>query len=486
MNNPVTRVANAGRSIFCAVVALPCLLTTISPVKAEDIKEALSKAYLNNPTLQAERAGVRATDEGVPQALSNWRPSITASGDLTRQDTFSSTRAGEASSAKEQIRTPRGVELEITQPLFRGFRTLAATRKAENTVRAARAKLLSVEQTVLQSAAARYMDVVRDQAVLALNINNEQVLRRQLEATQDRFQVGEVTRTDVSQSEARLAGANADRIQAEGDLETTRAAYKNVVGAYPEKLISPSEKDLGAKFPKSKAEAMELAKDNHPDVLEALYNDRSARDNVAEIRGELLPTVNLFGSSAYREENNGNLSRRAERVVGAELSVPLYQSGSVYSRIRAAKQQASQNRILIEQARRNVIEAASRAWDTLVTTRARVKSFESQVNANQIALDGVRRENQVGSRTVLDVLDAEQELLNSRVSLVRAKRDVIVAIFDLMAATGQLTAGDLNLKASPYDPTKHYEEVRGKWFGASSSGGADANWFGNDGPAKKK
>jgi outer membrane protein len=231
---------------------------------------------------------------------------------------------------------------------------------------------------------------------------------------------------------------------------------------------------------------MELAQDDHPDVLEALYNDRSARDNIAEIRGELLPTINLFGSSAYREESNGNLSRRAERTVGAELSMPLYQSGSVYSRIRAAKQLASQNRILIEQVRRTAIEAASKAWDTLVTTRARVKSFESQVNANQIALDGVRRENQVGSRTVLDVLDAEQELLNSRVSLVRAKRDVVVAIFDLRAAVGQLTARDLNLKVTPYDPTGHYEEVRGKWFGSSSTGGEDANWFDNDGPEKRK
>jgi outer membrane protein len=486
MNNSFARMALAGRFILGAFAALPCLLATVAPAEAEDIKEALSKAYTNNPTLQAERAGVRATDEGVPQALSNWRPSLTASGNIARQDSFASTRAGESATGKEQIRTPRGVSLELEQPLFRGFRTLAATRKAENAVRAARAKLLSVEQAILQTAASHYMDVVRDQAVLELNVNNEQVLRRQLEATQDRFQVGEVTRTDVSQSEARLAGSNADRIQSEGNLETTRAAYKTVVGSYPEKLIPPVAADLGEKLPESKAQAMELAQDDHPDVLEALYNDRSARDNIAEIRGELLPTINLFGSSAYREESNGNLSRRAERTVGAELSMPLYQSGSVYSRIRAAKQLASQNRILIEQVRRTAIEAASKAWDTLVTTRARVKSFESQVNANQIALDGVRRENQVGSRTVLDVLDAEQELLNSRVSLVRAKRDVVVAIFDLRAAVGQLTARDLNLKVTPYDPTGHYEEVRGKWFGSSSTGGEDANWFDNDGPEKRK
>ncbi len=457
-----------------------------SPATAENIKEALAKAYQNNPTLQAERASVRATDEQVPQALSNWRPSLTANGDITRADTFDSNRAGEAGQGKEQIRTPRGVGLEISQPLFRGFRTLAATRKAKNTVMSARANLQSVEQTVLLDASRRFMDVVRDQAVLKLNINNEQVLTRQLEATRDRFQVGEVTRTDVSQSEARLAGAKADRIQAEGNLETTRAAYKNVIGSLPGTLEEPSEKQLGAQLPKNKAEAMELARDDHPDVRKAVYDDRASRDNIAEIRGELLPTISAVGTIEYREERSGNLTRRAERTIGAEMSMPLYQSGEVYSRLREAKQQASQNRLLIERARRNVIEAASRGWDTLVTARARVKSFEAQVNANEIALDGVKRENQVGSRTVLDVLDAEQELLNSRVSLVRAERDVTVAIFELKAAVGQLFSQNLNLGIPTYDPTRHFEEVKGKWFGGDSTGGDDAPWFGDEENKPKK
>jgi outer membrane protein len=484
MNSQIYRPAiNIRLALRCSIAVLCFVFTIVSmsvAVAAEDIREALIKAYSNNPTLRAERAKVRAIDEEVPQALSNWRPSVTASGDIARDDTFDSARAGDNSSGKEQIRTPRGVALEITQPLFRGFRTLAATRKAKNNVKAARSKLHSVEQAVLLDAATKYMDVVRDQAVLELNVKNEQVLSRQLEATRDRFQVGEVTRTDVSQSEARLAGAKASRIKAEGDLETTRAAYNNVIGSLPGKLKAPTEKDLGAKLPKSKSDAMELAKDEHPDVLEAVFNDRAARDNIAEIRGELLPTVNLFGTSTYREERSGNLTRRSERTIGAELSMPLYQSGSVYSRLRAAKQTASQNRILIEQERRNVIEASSKTWDTVVTTRAQVKSFEAQVKANEIALDGVKRENQVGSRTVLDVLDAEQELLNSRVSLVRAQRDVIVAIFELKAAVGQLTSQDLNLNTTAYDPTRHYNEVKGKWFGARSSGDTDAGWFGED------
>jgi len=480
MNSALYRSGPLSKLVLSYFVAALNFLIIAGPASAKDIKDALAKAYQNNPTIRAERASLRAVDEEVPQALSNWRPSITATGDIGRQDSFDSVRAGDNSSGKAQIRTPRGVELEITQPLFRGFQTLAATRKAKNNVKAARSKLHSVEQIVLLSGATQYMNVVRDQAVLGLNIKNEQVLSRQLEATQDRFQVGEVTRTDVSQSESRLAGAKADRIKAEGDLETTRAAFRNVIGALPGQLKSPTEKALGAQLPKSKSSAMELAKGDHPDVLQAVFNDRAAREDIAEIRGELLPTVNLFGTSNYREERSGNYTRRSERTIGAQLSMPLYQSGSVYSRIRAAKQNASQNRILIEQERRDVIEASSRAWDTLVTTRAQVKSFEAQVKANEIALDGVKRENQVGSRTVLDVLDAEQELLNSRVRLVQAQRDVIVAIFELKASVGQLTSQSLNLVAKRYDPTKHYNEVEGKWFGASSTGDTNAGWFGEE------
>jgi outer membrane protein len=332
MNSFISCLGPVSRIVLSCSVAAVCFLFSAVPVSAEDIREALVNAYTNNPTLRAERASLRAVDEEVPQALSNWRPSVSASGDIGRDDTFDSARAGDNSSGKDQIRTPRGVALEINQPLFRGFRTLAATRKAKNNVKAARAKLHSVEQTVLLDAATKYMDVVRDQAVLKLNIKNEQVLSRQLEATRDRFQVGEVTRTDVSQSEARLAGAKANRIKAEGDLETTRAAYKNVIGNLPGELKAPTEADLGAKLPDSKSGAMELAKDEHPDVLEAIYNDRAARDNIAEIRGELLPTLSLSGSSTYREERSGNLTRRAERSIMAELSVPLYQSGSVLFR----------------------------------------------------------------------------------------------------------------------------------------------------------
>ena len=395
----------------------------------------------------------------MPQALANWRPSIDLEGDASRSRTFSSART---SGGKNQNRTPRGIALNITQSLFRGFRTVAETSEAENTVSAERYRLLATEQEVLLDAATVYMDVVRDQAVLELNVGNEQVLQRQLEATRDRFQVGEITRTDVSQAEARLAGATADRVQAEGDLEAARAAYRNVIGQAPEKLSAP---DAQAGLPAVKEDAIATARKDNPSVLAALFDERAARDRVAGVRGELLPTLELSGKLSRDLEAASETSRSHEKSIKATLSMPLYQAGAVHSRLREARQTVRRERLESEQARRDAEEDATRGWERLITARARVESFSAQVKANGIALEGVEREAEVGARTVLDILDAEQELLDSRVNLVGAGRDEIVATFALKAAIGQLTARHLNLPVEYYDPGRHYREVRGKWAG---------------------
>jgi TolC family type I secretion outer membrane protein len=441
------------------------MIFPIGDARGQTLEEALGAAYLNNPALRAARASLRAVDEQVPQAVSNWRPTLDVTGDVERSDTFANVRTG-GSGGQDQIRSPRGVSLNLTQPLFRGFRTEAATRQAENAVKAERARLLSTEQNTLLAAATAFMDVLRDQAVLELNINNEQVLQRQLEAAQDRFQVGEVTRTDVSQATARLAGARADRIQAEGDLEISRAAYRNVVGRTPEKLTVPA---MDGNLPAGKEKAMGLSEANHPDVIATLFDEKAARDAIDEVRGELLPTVNLTGTMNRRFESFNNTSRADERAIGANVTVPLYQSGAVYSRLREAKQTAGQRRLLVNQSRRDVVERATRGWESLMTARARVKSFQAQVDANKIALEGVQREAEVGARTVLDILDAEQELLDASVNLVGAQRDEVVATFELKEAIGELTARHLNLPIEFYDPERHYREVQGKWFGGSST-----------------
>lgn len=451
-----------GLSLSAALFASSMLTPS---AHGQSLRDALAKTYLENPTLLSARANLRSTDEAVPQALSNWRPSVEVAGDISRNHTDLSTRTDPT-----QTRTPRGVGLDIRQNIFRGFRTVAAVDKAELDVQAQRARLRGTEQNVLLSTVTAYVAVVRDEAVLRLNINNEEVLRRQLQATRDRFSVGEITRTDVSQAEARLSGATADRIQAEGNLKISRANFENAVGVAPGRLASPPPL---SGLPASVQEAVNKARGNHPDVVAAGYVERASLQTVKSVRGELLPTLTVTGSLDQRYEFSTNNNRQDSAEIQLDLSVPLYQRGAVYSRLREAKQDAGRSRLDLETSKRDVIEAATDAWETLVTARARIKSFQAQIAANEIALDGVRREAAVGSRTVLDVLDAEQELLDSRVSLVRAERDEVVASYELKSAVGDLSAANLSLPVEIYNPLGHYNEVREKIAGGSSSGQGD-------------
>ncbi|MEK9723611.1 MAG: TolC family outer membrane protein, partial [Rhodospirillaceae bacterium] len=394
------------------------------PAQAQSLADALAAAYLNNPTLLAARAKLRGADEEVPQALANWRPDVSFTADAGFSQIENTRNTG---SDVDQTRQPKGFGIEITQPLFRGGRTLAATSEAENNIRAERASLMSTEQTVLADAVSAYMNVFRDQAVLKLNINNEQVLKRQLEATRDRFEVGEITRTDVHQAEARLARAVADRIQSEGDLEASRANYENLIGeAPPAELALPP---LPTNLPDDKADALKVASTKNPDVISAEFSRRAALDNADGVWGELLPELELTGSWTRSYQSAGECCQTTTQALTLNLTVPIYQQGAVYSRLREARQDAAQQALLIDQERRDAIEAAAAAWESLLTARARVKAFNAQIEANVVALEGVQREAAVGSRTVLDVLDAEQELLDSRVAHVRAQRDEVVTTY---------------------------------------------------------
>ncbi len=445
----------------CAVGAILAFGAAQAPARADALQDALVQAYQNNPALLAARAQLRSTDEGVAQALSEWRPTVSITGDAGYQFRSRTLSGGDKGS---NTTLPRGAELSIDQNLYRGGRTSAATRRAENLVRSDRARLLNTEQSVILSAVTSYVDVVRDQAVLELNVNNERVLRRQLEATRDRFSVGEVTRTDVAQAESRMSRATAERIRAEGDLVNSRAAYRNVVGTAPGKL-GPAKplKDL----PANETETVKLARERSFIVVEADFVERAARDQVDLVTGELLPTVTLSGDMSRDFETVNSQSETDSVSITATLSVPLYQSGSVSSRIRAAKQVVAQRRNQRNRAVRDAREEGTRAWEDLETAQAQIRSFTAQVRATEIALEGVQQEALVGSRTVLDVLDAEQELLDARVSLVRAERDEVVAAYQLRSAVGRLTAESLNLPVKKYDFTKNYRRVRNKWFGLS-------------------
>lgn len=436
-------------------------------VDAETLEEALTAAYMNNPNLLGQRANVRAADEKVPQALSNWRPSVSFTGNAGGSAVKTSTIDGVN---RHQHREPKSIAVTLTQQLYRGGRTVAATSSAVNTVRAERARLLKKEQDTLLLAAKAFLNVYKDEAVLNLNINNEEVLKRQMQATRDRFQVGEITRTDVYQASARMAGASADLIASKGTLKSSRATFKNVIGIPAVPNLELPKIPVG--LPADLDAAIQIALKNNPSVIAAEYDRKALNDNVDSARGELLPSLNLTTGLSKKFQSGSETGRIDTANVTLNLTVPLYQKGTVYSKMRAAKQNVAKGIHAVDQARRDTIEDATKSWESLLSARARVKSFKAQNDANKVALEGVQREAQVGSRTVLDVLDAEQEMLDSRVSLVTSERDEILAVYELKVSMGQLTAKDMRLPVDAYSPTRNYQKVKNKWFGASITDGA--------------
>lgn len=442
--------------ILAALFAL-----SAEPGKAENITDAMSAAYNTNPDLGAQRARLRQADENVAQALSNWRPTVRVTGEYGRGWFRNNTTL-----LQWQRLKPMAGQVEIVQPIFRGGRTLAETRAADQDVLAERALLVSQEQSVLLAAVTAYVDVVSAEALVRLRANNVNVLNQQLTATNARFRVGELTRTDVSQAEARLAGSQSDLTSAQADLAAARANYLRVVGMPPGTLVEPTA--IG-ELPKTEEEAIAIAGDRNPTVRSAVYREAAASYRVNLAIGELLPSISIIGSAARLYDSNleGDRSDRAE-VVG-QISIPIYQGGAEHSRVREAKQLVGQRRLELDGARRQAIETATRVWRRLEAERARVQSITSQINAAGVALEGVRQEAQVGSRTTLDVLNAEQELLNARVTLVRAKRDALVQHYTLLSAIGMLSAQALNLPVERYDEEAYYKSNKGRWIGLGSS-----------------
>jgi outer membrane protein len=456
-----------GCLFFVMCSALVGVVVSPLSVNAQTLKEALTAAYINNPTLLGQRANLRAADEKVPQALSNWRPNVSFTGSAGGSAVMTSTIDGVD---RHQHREPKSIAVTVTQEIFRGGRTLAETNSAENTVRAERARLLKKEQDILLLATKAYLNVYKDEAVLNLKINNKEVLKRQMQATRDRFQVGEITRTDVYQASARMAGASADLTDSEGNLKSSRAAYKNVIGMpAPKNLVLPKK---SGGLPNDLDKVVELALKYNPTVIAAEFDRKALNDNVDKVRGELLPSLSLKSGLSKRFQSGSETGRIDTADITLNLTVPLYQKGTVYSKMREARQKVEKGIYTVDQSRRDAIESATKAWESLLSARARVTSFKAQNDANKVALEGVEREAQVGSRTVLDVLDAEQELLDSRVSFVTSERDEILAAYELKVSIGQLTAKDLQLEVDAYTPVSNYNKVKNKWFGVNITNGA--------------
>src|SRR5262245_39104050 len=474
------------------------------PARAETIEEALADAYLINPVLNAERARLRAIDEEVALAKAGLRPFIFGTADTAFLNTNTSVNQGGGNilssdiglltgpvnqafpfpprtpavtgaiplseafgqgNAQEDdgVTNPRGYAVNLTQPLFEGFRNLNAIRQAKSTVQASREALRTVEQTVLLDAATAYVNVVRDQAIVRLRENDVAVLTEQLKATKDRFDVGEVTRTDVAQAEARRSEALATLAAAQANLKTSRAAYEQVVGHPPGNLVTPAS--IRHLLPSTLDEAMTLGDGENPLILATAYNEESSLYAVERIMGEMLPDAQLEVSYEKRFDLGSTIdSQESTRVLG-RVNVPFYQGGGVSARVRQAKETNNQLKKEVEDARLRVHADVIANWGILQSSGPAITSAEAAVAANKIALTGVREEEKVGQRTTLDVLDAQRELLNSQIGLVTALRDRVVAEYALYTAVGRMDAQTLGLRVPYYDPIQHYDIVKNKLFG---------------------
>jgi outer membrane protein len=439
-----------------------------TPVLADTIDAALVRAYQNNPQLNAQRAQVRFTDENVPQALSGYRPriAVTASAGTQYTDTLS-TAGGTATNLVKTgihgVNAPRSVGTTISQTVFNGFQTANRTRAAESQVSGAREGLRVLEQSVLLSAATIYMDYLRDSAIVEVQKSNVRVLEQTLKQTNDRFNVGEVTRTDVAQSEAQLAAGRTQLLTAESNLVTTKANFRRIIGNEPEALAPGSPVDRF--LPRSLPGAVDLSLTENPSVTAAMYGIDVSFLQVKVSEGALLPTVTLQGSVQQAYEQTLTFYRSFGASAIAQLSVPVYQGGAEYSLIRQSKETLAQQRLNLEQVRDQTRSNVVTAWGQLVAGKAQVASAQSQVSASEIALNGVREEAKAGQRTTLDVLNAQQALVNARVALVTAQHDRVVASYAVLNAVGRLAPQVLGLKTNVYDPSVHYHQVRDSWIG---------------------
>jgi len=432
------------------------------------------RAYQNNPQLNAQRAAVRATDEGVPQALSGYRPkvSVNASAGYQYTDTLSTQGGTPTAIVRTDIHganPPRSAGLTVSQTLYNGNITANKTRAAESSVSGAREGLRVLEQTVLLNAATIYMDYLRDSAIVEVQKSNVRVLEQTLKQTRDRFNVGEVTRTDVAQSEAQLAAGKTQELQAESNLTTTRANFRRIIGNEPENLAPGSPVDRF--IPPTLPQAVELSLIENPNVTASMYGVDVNFLQVKINEGALLPTVTLQASVQQAYEQTLITPRTFGASAAAQVTIPIYQGGGEYSLIRQSKESLAQQRLNLETTRDQTRSNTVTAWGQLVAGKAQVASAQSQVTASEIALNGVREEAKAGQRTTLDVLNAQQALVNARVALVTAQHDRVVASYSVVSSVGRLSPQVLNLPTTTYDPSVHYHQVRDSWIGVRTPDG---------------
>lgn len=452
------------RGLMCGAAASLAIAVASGPALADTLFGALEKAYVTNPTLNGARAGQRATDEQVPQALSGWRPTVTINGQASRNwvDTQSSGASVFGGGFKEDSYNSAGASITLTQPVFNGFRTIEGTKAAKARVKAGQQNLLQTEQQVLFNVVQSYMNVYAGRQLVNLQRQNVAALQAQLKASQERFNVGEITRTDVAQARASVALAQTQLVNAQATLAGDVAEYLQLVGNEPGKLTYP--KIVG--LPKSLNTAQQIAGEINPRILANAFVEVAAQHNIKIATAGLLPQANIEATAALskpRLELDTDWNQTAS--VTANLAIPIYEGGLVYSQIREAKQKASQQRIAVIEVARAVRQAVATSWSAYVALGEIITNARTQVSAAQLALSGVQQEYQAGTRTTLDVLNAQRDLVAAQTTLVNAEKNRVVAGYQLLAAVGRLTAADLKLSVAIYDPEANYNRVKDKWFG---------------------
>jgi outer membrane protein len=460
------------RSTLLSGVALALLASAALGEPPATLTQALVEAYNNNATLQAQRAVLRETDETVPDALAGWRPTVEVTEQLgrvsgTETEQVANIFGGLSSQKLPESRDEAIGQVSVSQPIFNGGQTLAQTRQAKNNVYAARAQLLATEQTVFLNVVNAYVTVITDTQVLALDKSNQDVLAQQLNATQDQFNLGEITLTSVAQAQASLAQAKEQEEVAAGNLDIAKENFRELVGDYPaERLMPPQPLALPVA---SKQAAAAAAVANNPNVIAAEFTNAGQKDAVDAAFSKLMPQITL-SASAYRESgpSGPHTSLTGGQVLG-ELTVPLYQGGGEYAAIRQARAAEQQGFANILDQQRTAYAQATQAWVALVASRAAIVSTNAEIKSNAIALDGTEREELVGTRTTLDVLNAQELLLNSQVQQVQNIATLVNNSYTVAAAIGRLTASDLGLPVTQYDDLKYYNSVEYAGFGTGEA-----------------
>jgi len=457
---PRNRFAYCRAGVAATAVAAVLMANQAS---AETLEGALARAYRGNPTLNASRATTRYTDENVAIAKSG--PTVALSADIGT----SYTQGRFSSINLNQTTTPGGAGVTINQTIFNGFQTDNNVRRAESTVFSQRETLRFTELTVLYNAVQAYMNVLSNTATLELNRNNVEVLEEQLRQTRDRFNVGEVTRTDVAQAEARLAGARSQVSAAESALRTSIGIYRQNIGVEPRSL-APG-RPLDRYVPGSLDAAIAIGLQEHPQISSAIHALDAAEAQVKVYEGQLYPQASVQGTVSQRYDSSFPGDNGVSASLVGRVTIPIYEGGQVYAQVRQQKELVGQYRIQVDQIRDQIRAQIVDFWGRLEAAKAQVIAAQAQVQANEVALNGVREEARVGQRTTLDVLNAQQELLNSRVNLIVAQRDRVIYSYGVVQAMGQLTARFTALPVEAYSAKIHYDQVKDLWFGLRTPDG---------------